>query len=447
MSHRRFHRTSVLCLSTLSLVTAVLVGGSASAAETTVTPTAQAVGSESTSSHWLFVRVDVKGVPEGGRATLELRGSGLSGATRVNWTNNTLSDAPGGLWTPDNLTWQNKPDPAPTTSTQLAVGKPKNGKVQLDVTDLVNHAGTFSMVVRSDGAVKWITTGKAAPVVRIGNGRAPATNTPTVKPSTTTPPATKAPTPTTKASTTTKAPAITSTTKPSGGSPKPKPVGVSGSWALTFQDEFSGSSVDLSKWTPNWLGTNAETTKPINDAETTAYAPSQATVSGGALHLTAVKASTKTSNGQTYPYKSGIVQSSGKYEFTHGVIEARIYVPGSGGKIANWPAFWTDGHNWPADGEIDIFEGLGGEAAWHYHYNGGGPGGSVAGNFTGWHTYAAKWQAGSISFYYDGKLVGTQSTGVVDAKHFLILNNAIGEWGGPTSTPATMQVDYVRVWQ
>jgi hypothetical protein len=228
----------------------------------------------------------------------------------------------------------------------------------------------------------------------------------------------------------------------------PVPAGIPGPWTLKFADEFSGSAVDANRWTANWLGAPGQTTKPINGAELGAYAPSQATVSGGALKLTAVQQPTPAADGRTYGYRTGMVQSNGKFNFTYGAMEARIYSPAtSDGRLLNWPAFWTDGQNWPVDGEIDVFEGLDGQAAWHYHYSGGGPGATVPGNFAGWHTFAAHWEPGRISFYYDGRFVGAQTAGVISQPHFLILNYGVGGWGGPISAPQTMQVDYVRVWQ
>src|SRR5258708_3248121 len=38
-------------------------------------------------------------------------------------------------------------------------------------------------------------------------------------------------------------------------------------------------------------------------------------------------------------------------EYTHGAFEAQINVPSQGGKIANWPAFWLLGDDWPTHGE------------------------------------------------------------------------------------------------
>ncbi|TQK50821.1 beta-glucanase (GH16 family) [Streptomyces sp. SLBN-118] len=242
------------------------------------------------------------------------------------------------------------------------------------------------------------------------------------------------------------APSPSQTTSTTGAAP----AGIPGTWRQVFGDEFNGTSLDGSKWNPNWLGCPTCTTKPVNSAELAAYAPSQVSVSGGSLHLKAEKAQTTATDGKTYAYRSGLVESDGKAQFTYGAFEARIYTPAaSPGVIANWPAFWTDGQNWPEDGEMDVMEGLGGgKACYHFHSPSGGPGGCAPGDFTGWHTYGAEWKPGVVTYYYDGKQVGQITTGITSSPMYLILNNGVStEHGGPLVTPADMMTDYVRVWQ
>ena len=238
-------------------------------------------------------------------------------------------------------------------------------------------------------------------------------------------------------------------TAPAAPSPTPAgspPLGIPGNWNPVFDDEFNGTSLDTGTWTPNWLGCPSCTTVPVTGSESEAYAPSQVSVGGGSLHLRAVSGPT-TVDGTTYPYRSGMVQSDGKAQFTFGAFEARIYLPPSGSGIANWPAFWADGQNWPITGEMDVMEGLGGNACFHFHSLTGGPGGCASGDFSGWHTYGADWEPGSVTFYYDGREVGRIVSGITSSPMYLILDYAVGGSGGRTVVPAEMQVDYVRVWQ
>ncbi|QMU76324.1 glycoside hydrolase family 16 protein [Streptacidiphilus sp. PB12-B1b] len=228
--------------------------------------------------------------------------------------------------------------------------------------------------------------------------------------------------------------------------PGSSPLGMPGYWNPVFDDEFDGTALDTASWTPNWLGCPGCTTAPVTLNESEAYAPSQVSVGGGYLHLQAAARPT-TLDGTTYPYLSGMVQSDGKVQFAYGAFEARIYLPPSGRSIANWPAFWTDGQNWPIDGEMDVMEGLGGSACFHFHSLLGGPGGCAFGDFSGWHTYGADWEPGSVTYYYDGTEVGRITSGITPSPMYLILNYAVGGSGGRTVVPAAMEVDYVRVWQ
>ena len=236
----------------------------------------------------------------------------------------------------------------------------------------------------------------------------------------------------------------------------PKPFGPSGTWNLIFNDEFNNNSLDLKTWEPSWFG-GIGISNPVNTDEDGCYDSTQVSVSGGTLNLTAESTSNSSCrkrDGSRADYVSGLVNTRNGFLFAYGYMEARMYLPGSNGDIYNWPTFWTDGTgDWPSTGEIDVMESLSGhQPCWHYHYldSSGkhqGPGGCVNwSDPTGWHMYGAKWEPGRITFYYDGQEVGTHTDGVVDAEHFIILNNGINDRYG-INVPATVKVDYVRVWK
>jgi beta-glucanase (GH16 family) len=235
----------------------------------------------------------------------------------------------------------------------------------------------------------------------------------------------------------------------------PQPLGIPGEWAFVLNQEFNGPGLDTSIWRAGWYGNGI--TGSLNKLEDDCYSSANVTFPGdGTMHL-AVTAEPSRCNGRTRPYTGALVstnphdgRSHGGFEYTYGVLEARIYVPGVGGKIADWPAFWTDGYDWPRDGEDDVMEGLFGSACFHFHslhFAPHGPGGCDADIGPGWHTFAADWQAGKVTYYYDGHLVGTVTRGVTSQPMFIVINNTV--WRGERSLtrPGALRVDYVRVWR
>lgn len=231
---------------------------------------------------------------------------------------------------------------------------------------------------------------------------------------------------------------------------KPRPV--------LFEDDFSQG---LGKWQPNWLGGNdSVVTKPINGAEVAAYDPACVTIGPTAgLHgkpaavLTA-KAEPVTVDGHQYAYRSGCMTTHGKFTCVPPArLEARLRLSGGDGEIDNWPAFWADGTGtWPHTGELDVFEGLGGGAAWHFHSDAGGPGGhgAIAHRAStqdlGWHRFGADWYPDHVDFDYDGKHVGTIGAGITTAPMYLILNLALSpSISPPVVAPSALTVGLVRV--
>ena len=249
----------------------------------------------------------------------------------------------------------------------------------------------------------------------------------------------------TKARHGTQPPKSTPVTPPAAGPAGTSPAGDPGSWRLVFDDEFDGNSLNTAKWSVGWFGRGI--TQPLTPAELECFDPAQVSVGGGELSLSMI-AKSESCGGKTRPYASGIVTTNGKFSFTYGFMESKVWVPGTGGVISDWPDVWLDGQNWPADGEIDIMEGLSGQACWHFHYPGGQPGDCSSASFTGgWHTFGADWRPGAITYYYDGRAVGTITSGITSAPMYIILSLAADTVNGGPLGPATIRFDYVHVWQ
>ncbi len=231
----------------------------------------------------------------------------------------------------------------------------------------------------------------------------------------------------------------------------PMPSGPTGTWNLTFCDEFSGTAVDQNKWSVNWGNGKGDSWTKVSWSQEIMSTENLQFPGDGALHVVAEQR-----NGTWY---SGAVQTSATFTQTYGAYEARLKTaPGFGYLSAFWLA--SDG-TWPP--EIDIDETLGKEpntAYYHTHYNANND--SHADTFTGsdltadFHTYGVSWDVTNIRFYFDGQLKATHANTDTGDGHacklpmFILLNIHIGnDWAGhPTSTPrGDMVVDYVRAWK
>ncbi len=138
-------------------------------------------------------------------------------------------------------------------------------------------------------------------------------------------------------------------------------------WELVWADEFEGTALDRSKWTPEvscWGGGNAErqcyTDRPQNIA-----------VEGGMLLLKAKKERfvgparppeiAEYDNPRiTQSHTSGKVRTIGMHAWRYARVEIRAKVPAGQG---SWPAVWMMPEDnaygaWPRSGEIDILEAV-----------------------------------------------------------------------------------------
>jgi hypothetical protein len=228
-----------------------------------------------------------------------------------------------------------------------------------------------------------------------------------------------------------------------------KPTGIPGSWHLVLDSNFTGTRLPPD-WRTDWFGKTAA----IAHTEIDCYSPNNVTFPGdGALNLL-VTAQPSTCAGTVEPYTAAVIstnpddgRSTPGFQYTYGVLEARIYVPGDNGKLADWPAFWATGQSWPITGEDDVLEGLGGSACWSFHNAQGLRNGCLRTLGPGWHTFASDWEPGSLTYYYDGIEVKKLTTGITSSPMYVILNNGVHSNLADVTEPDAMKVQYVRVWQ
>jgi beta-glucanase (GH16 family) len=229
-------------------------------------------------------------------------------------------------------------------------------------------------------------------------------------------------------------------------------------YSLVWNDEFDGTELS-SDWTfevagPGFVNNELQNYVKGNDV---------AEVSNGTLKINLYK--------DGNDIKSARIYAKRNQGWKYGYIEASIKLPEGKG---TWPAFWMMPVNftsWPGDGEIDIMESVGYDlnvvvSTIHCNkYNNGGTAiesarTSVATAYSEFHKYALEWTADKMVFYVDGKQLLTYNndgTGKdawpFDSPFYVILNLAWGgSWGGlqgvdESCLPATMEVDYVRVFQ
>ena len=231
---------------------------------------------------------------------------------------------------------------------------------------------------------------------------------------------------------------------------------------LVWHDEFDGNSLG-SDWT--------EEEKPAgwvnNELQTYIKGNTVNEVKDGNLLIHCYQ-----EGGKVY---SGRVYAKPDKGWTYGYFEARIKLPQGKG---TWPAFWMMPANnnfstnpWPGCGEIDIMEEVGADpniVSSTIHCNKYNNGNTPTEHGTlkvptaesDYHVYACEWTASKLEFFVDGKSIlkyeptdRSKDFWPFNVPFYPILNLAWGgSWGGykgvdASALPATMSVDYVRVFQ
>ncbi|GHT14380.1 hypothetical protein AGMMS4956_12100 [Bacteroidia bacterium] len=262
-------------------------------------------------------------------------------------------------------------------------------------------------------------------------------------------------------------------------------------YTLVWADNFVGDALDMENW-------NIEVNGDGGGNSELQYYRSQ-NVSVGTEPASGKNCLILTARQEDYQGKkatSGRINSRDKQVFTHGRVEASIWLPRTANGL--WPAFWMMGNDyaskgWPACGEIDILEmghktGItaktqdryfNGACHWGPSWNNGAyPNYAKASTYQyslqdTFHLYTLLWDEQSIKMYVDldkyPEVAPYYEMGIADASDdnapgkyfhkdfFILFNLAVGGnfpqiWDINNITAlangeAKMYVDYVRVFQ
>lgn len=223
-------------------------------------------------------------------------------------------------------------------------------------------------------------------------------------------------------------------------------------WTMVFSDEFNGSALDTSIWTPD-NGPTQPSPEWLSEYLSTRWADN-VVVSDGLCHLVI----RKQERVKGVPWTAASI-STAQFRQQYGYFEARIRYAGASG--AN-NAFWLDTGTVDAGPgkhfEIDINEGhFPADLNLNFHDWSGETDHpdakklSLAGDLSqGFHVYGFEWNEHEIAWYIDDKEIWRQPITTGPGQTRVILGTMVMRWAGPVTDSLankSMDVDWVRVYQ
>lgn len=234
-------------------------------------------------------------------------------------------------------------------------------------------------------------------------------------------------------------------------------------WRLDFDDGFGGKSLSR-HWRPRQTG------EYFGARMCSASYPSMSKVRGGSWHGDIRKSSAARTRKveRTAPngcpngvWDAAMVSTEGRYSFRYGVVAVRAKFPPQNGVHGSAWLQRTDARG----AEIDFIETFGPKYGIqhkvHYLKNGkaarlGGyvksiPAVKTAAWWKDYHVFSVEWTPHEYVFRVDGVETFRTREGVSNGPQFLILSLLASDWElkrvVPSEMPATMAVDWFRVWQ
>jgi beta-glucanase (GH16 family) len=243
-------------------------------------------------------------------------------------------------------------------------------------------------------------------------------------------------------------------------------------WKLDFTEEFSQSSLATKYWSPRQTGryfgsrlcsAPYPTDLKVKDGSLiqtvqAASADRAREVEGKAATTLGVPAAEACPNGV---WDAAMVSTEGKYAFRYGVAAVRAKFPTAPG--IHGSAWLQSGDEQGA--EIDFIETFGPKYGIQHklHYKENGKAASTGGYvktlpevktdawWADYHVFSVEWSEQEYVFRVDGVETFRTRKGVSKADEFIILSLLASDWElkrlDPAQMPATMAVDWFRVWK
>ncbi|MEO5715618.1 MAG: hypothetical protein ABIT37_19220 [Luteolibacter sp.] len=241
-----------------------------------------------------------------------------------------------------------------------------------------------------------------------------------------------------------------------------------GEWTKTFEDNFDGDHIDLSKW--NIYASNFWDKR-------THFSKDNVIVKDGKLILRVERKTGRhndSSDGKETDYATGFADTYGKWVQRYGYFEARLKLPSA---PCLWPAFWLMPDRGASKGdqgarqstnfggmEFDIVEQLSIYGTQRFnlamHFDGYGAAHKVTGSGSiyvpadkdGFLVVGLLWTPGSAILYGNGiEVARWVNPRISNIPSCFLLDHVTGGWEteflDDAQLPADFVVDYVRAWQ
>jgi len=213
-------------------------------------------------------------------------------------------------------------------------------------------------------------------------------------------------------------------------------------WTLKFAEEFDGTALNFSKWSPHAPGKLV-----LGGIQT--WTPEAIEISGGEAHILA--RSTPTG------YISGILTTFDTFAQTYGRFDIRFRIPAGRGLEPLFQLLPVPSGDMPS---IDVMDALGSEptkSLFANHWGDARADRDYAGSYqvanlsVGFHIVSVEWNEDEISWSVDGVDRFHSFDGVPHQPLYLAVSLAVGtaKSGEPdarTKFPAALDLDYIRVF-